>query len=133
MDNPGTYALVALGITVPLAASAQASIANLDGMTALTLIATFGYGSAGTTASVTVQTSADGGTTWLDIARFDFTTASAKKVANLSGLLSKAVAAYAALASEGVFDGVLGTQLRAVVTTTGTYVNSTLDVRAVAR
>lgn len=102
-------------------------------MTALTLVATFGYGSGGTTASATVQTSADGGTTWLDIARFDFTTASAKKVANLSGLLSKAVAAYAALASEGVFDGVLGTQLRAMVTTTGTYVNSTLDIRAIAR
>lgn len=133
MDAPGTYTLAALGITAALAAQAQTAITGLDGMTAVTLVATFGYGSGGSTASVTAQTSVDGGTTWLDIARFDFTTASTKKVANLSGLLSKAVAAYAALGSEGVTDGVLGTQLRAVVTTTGVYVNTTLDVRAVAR
>lgn len=133
MDSPGIYALAALQITSALAAVAQTPIASLSGMTAVTLEANFAYGSSGTTCSATVQTSFDGGTNWRDIARFDFTTASAVKVANLSGLLSKAVSSYAVLGSEGVFDGVLGDQLRAVVTSTGTYVNSTLSVRAAVR
>ncbi len=132
MDNPRVYTLAALGLTTALTAQAQEAIIDLDGLTAVTLEASFGYGSGGATGSVTVQTSFDG-TLWRDIARFDFTTATATKVANLSGLLSKAVTAYAALGSEGVLDGVLGDRLRAVVTTTGTYVGTTLSLRAACR
>lgn len=131
--TPGVYTLAALGITTALSASAQTAIDDLDGMMAVTLEVAFAYGSGGTTCKVWVQTTFDDGVTWRDIAEFDFTTASAVKVANLSGLLSKAVTAYAALASEGVIDGVLGNQLRAVVTTTGTYANTTLAVRASVR
>lgn len=133
MDNSGLYTLVSLSLTAALTAQAQSDIDNLDGVTAVTLEAEFGYGSGGTTASATVQTSFDGGTVWLDIARFDFTTSSRKAVCNLSGLLSKAVTTYAALSSEGVNDGVLGNMLRAVVTTTGVYANTTLAIRAAAR
>lgn len=127
------YTLAALGITAALTAQAQTPIDDLDGMTAVSLEVAFLYGSGGSTAKVWVQTTFDDGVTWRDIAEFDFTTASATKVANLSGLLSKAVTAYAALATEGVMDGVLGDRLRAVVTTTGTYVNTTLAVRASVR
>lgn len=133
MDNPGPYPLVVEQITTAVASQAQTPITNLDGMTAVSLEASFAYGSGGSTASCTVQTTFDEGTTWRDIARFDFTTATRVAVANLSGLLSKAVTGYSALASEGVNDGVLGDQLRAVVTSTGTYVNSTLSVRASVR
>src|SRR3954468_18140983 len=101
------YTLASREITGALTAEAQDAILDLDGMTAVTLEARFGYGSGGTSASVTFQTSFDG-STWGDVARFDFTTASATKVANLSGLLSKGVTAYAALGSEGVLDGILG-------------------------
>lgn len=127
------YSLASLAITTALSAQAQTAIEDLDGMTAVTLEAVFGYGSGGTSAAVTIQTSLDGGTTWRDIARFDFTTASATKVANLSGLLSKAVTAYAALGSEGVLDGILGDALRVVVTSVGTYANTTLSIRASVR
>ena len=41
--------------------------------------------------------------------------------------------AYAALAAEGVYDGVLGDQLRAVITTTGTYTSTTFNIRAAVR
>jgi len=129
----GIFTLAAKQITVAVAAEAQTAIEDLDGMTAVTLEAVFAYGSGGATAIAVVQTSADGGTNWRDIVRFDFTTASAVKVANLSGLLSKAVTVYAVLAAEGVLDGILGNKLRAVITTTGTYVNSTLSVRAAVR
>lgn len=104
---------------------AQGLIDQLSGVTAVTIQCAFVYGSGGTTCAVTVQTSLDQGASWIDIARFDFTTATAKKVANLSGLYSKAVAAVAALSAEGVTDGVLGDRFRAKVTSTGTYAGST--------
>lgn len=130
---PDIYTLAALDITSALTDAAQSPITSLDGVTAVTLEAAFGYGSGGETCSAKVQTTFDGGATWRDVARFDFTTASAVKHVNLSGLLSKAVATYAALSSEGVYDGVLGDRLRAIVTSTGTYAGTTLAIRASVR
>ena len=134
MDSPGLYTLALVPLTTALAASAgaQTAIVDLDGMTATTLECSFAYGSGGTSCTVLVQTHFDG-STWRDIARFDFTTASAVKHCNLEGLLSKAVTAYAALASEGVYDGVLGDSLRAVVSSVGTYLSTTVAVRASVR
>ena len=132
MDDAGVYILAALSI-----AAAQTSILspaeNLNGMTGVTLETNFQYGSGGTTCSAIVMTSFDDGTSWRHIARFDFTMAAAVKVANLNGLLSKAVVAYADLNSEGVTDGVLGNMLAVKVISTGTYVNTTLSVRASVR
>jgi hypothetical protein len=133
MDNPGVYALAALQIDTPKDAILT-PILSLEGLKAVTLEASFKYGSGGMTCSAIVLTSFDSGTTWRQIARFDFTTASVTKVANLSGLLSKAVAAYADLASEGVNDGLLGDRLAARVISTGTYAGSTtLSLRASVR
>jgi hypothetical protein len=55
------------------------------------------------------------------------------RYANLSGLTPKSNVAYAALASAGVNDGLLGNQLRVVITSVGTYANTTLSVRASLR
>jgi hypothetical protein len=132
MDSPGLKNLAAEAITVARSAVALSAIAGLDGMTAVTLEASFLYGSGGTSCSAAVQTNFDG-TAWRDIARFDFTTASATKHCNLEGLLSKAVTAYAPLASEGVYDGVLGSSLRCVITSVGTYANTVLSVKASIR
>jgi hypothetical protein len=132
MISPGTYTLAALSLTAPLAAVAQSATTGLDGIEAATLECRFGYGSGGATASVTAQVSFDG-TNWIDVARFDFTTASAAKVANLNGMLSKAVTAYNSLGAEGVLDGVLAGIWRALVTTTGVYSNTTLSLRIAAR
>lgn len=133
MLNSGMFALAALAPTAPLTAAVQTPGAvGLDGMTAVTLEAAFLYGSGGTSCSAVVQTTFDG-TIWRDIARFDFTTASATKHCNLEGLLSKAVTAYVPLASESVYDGVLGNQLRAVITSVGVYANTVLSVRASVR
>ena len=134
MDNPGVYTLAVVSPTTAVAAAAgvQTPIANLDGMTAVSIEASFQYGSGGTTATAVVQTSFDG-SIWRDIARFDFATSTAVKHCNLEGLLSKGITAYAALGSEGVYDGVLGNQLRAVISSTGTYANTILSVRASVR
>ena len=133
MNNPGVYSLALLSPTVAQTAAVQTPGAiNLDGITAVTLEAAFQYGSGGTSCSAVVQTTFDG-TIWRDIARFDFTTASATKHCNLEGLLSKAVTLYAALGAEGVYDGVLGNQLLAVITSVGVYANTVLSVRASVR
>lgn len=131
--NVGVYTLASTSITTALTSSAQTAITDLGGAQGLTITATFGYGSGGTTANVAVQTSLDGGTTWFDIAYFAFTTASATKYVNLAGLTAKGSTSYSALAGDGVNEGLIGDRLRAVITTTGTYANTTLSVRASVR
>lgn len=133
MDDPGDYTLYAQAITGALTAQAQTVIVDLDGMGAVTLVAEFLGGTGGTSVSAVVQTTLDGGTKWLDIARFDFTNTAATKWCNLQALAAKAIASYVALASEGVNDALLGDRLRAVITSVGTYTNTTLNLRAAVR
>ena len=132
MDNPGVFTLSALQIDAPKTALVDWT-EDLDGMSAVTLEASFQYGSGGAGCSAIVVTSLDHGQTQIQIARFDFTTASAIKTANVSGLLSKAVAVYADLAAEGVNDGLLGDRLAVKLITTGTYSGTVLSVRAAVR
>lgn len=90
--------------------------------------ATFTYGSGGTTAKAWVQMSFDAGTTWVDVANFAFTTASATRIHALKRITAVA-ANYtptdAALADNTITDGLLGARCRVKVTTTGTYGGST--------
>lgn len=134
-DRAITTALTNEVITegVSLSGVEQELIDGLDFMAAVTLFVNFTYGSGGTTCAVIVQTSLDG-TNWVDVARFDFTTAGLAKIANLSGLTPVAAATVAALSAQGNLDGVLGDRLRAKVTSTGTYAgNTAVSVRAAVR
>lgn len=136
MDSPGYYSLADLPITTALTGSAQTAIENLEGMLAGTIQAKFAYGSGGTSAKAYVQTTLDNGLTWVDIASITFTTASATKIINLSGLTPKTTAVTpsdGALSDDTCVDGVLGDALRVKITTTGTYANSTLSVKLIAR
>lgn len=129
-------AVTDLVVTSGVSASgvAQDFIDRLGGMKAVTLQARFNYGSGGTTLKVDVETSLDHGLTWLPIVRLAFGTASAVKVANLSGMTPKAPAAVAALSDDAVLDGILGDRLRARITSTGTYGgNTSVSVRASVR
>lgn len=130
MLTPGTYDLCTLAITSALTNSAQTWIANLDGMSAANILVELLGATGGTSVSVLIQTSFDDGTTPLDIARCDFTTTPGKKYCNLQTAIAKAITAYAALAAEGVNDGLLGDRLRVSVTSVGNYTNTTLAVRA---
>lgn len=135
-DATITVAVTDLVITDGVSASgvAQDFIDRLGGMKAVTLQARFNYGSGGTSLKVDVETSLDHGVTWVPVARFAFTTASAVKVANLSGMTSKSPAAVAALSDDAVLDGILGDRLRARITSTGTYgANTSVSVRASIR
>jgi len=94
----------------------------------LTLEGIFTYGSGGTTIDAYVQTSIDGGSTWVDIANFHFTTASAKAIYNLSSLTPKTTIVAptdGSLTGNTSVDGIIGTQLRVKYSSTGTYAAST--------
>lgn len=146
MNNPGTKNLGDRALTTALTGEVitsapdsqgqtQGYIENLEGMLAATLSVNFVYGSGGSTCIVTVETSLDQGTTWTEVARFAFATASEQNQVNLSGLTPvTTVYTPAALSSDTVKDGIFGDRWRAKVTSTGTYAgNSSVSVRLNAR
>lgn len=126
--------------TITAAVSGQASAAVdplIGGIGSLTLVFDFVYGSGGTTAKVWVQTSLDGGTTWVDIANLACTTASKKRIVNLSAktpVTTPYTPTDGTLADDTVKDGIIGPLFRTKLTTTGTYADSTtVTVTAVAK
>lgn len=132
MENARSYSLAALTITTALTSQAQTAIDELEGMTSVTIEAEFSGGTGGTSLTALVQTRIGSGGTWREIASFDFTTA-ASKSCNIVANGSAAIAALAALSANTVLQGFLGTELRAVITSVGTYTDSTLAVRASVR
>jgi hypothetical protein len=114
---------------------AQAYISRLEGAQAATVQANFTYGSGGTTLKVDVETTLDQGTTWIPFCRFAFTTASAEKVGNVSGLTPRlAVYTPVTLSDDVCVDGILGDRIRAKITSTGTYAgNTAISVRVSVR
>lgn len=136
MLNPGDYSLSDLPVTTALSGVAQTPIQNLEGILAATIIARLSYGSGGTTLKAWAQVTLDDGQTWIDIACFAFTTASAIKVVNLSGLTPVTTAftpGDGAMADDTVRDGVLGSAMRVKITSTGTYANTIISVKVSAR
>jgi hypothetical protein len=136
MLNPGDYSLCDTAITTALNGVAQTPVVDLDGVTAITVLAKFSYGSAGTTAKAYLQITLDDGISWIDIGCFSFTTASAIKVVNFSGLtpvLTPVSPSDGALADNTFVDGVLGSAMRVKLLTTGTYVGSVMSVKISAR
>jgi hypothetical protein len=83
----------------------------------------FVYGSGGTSGKVWVQTSLDG-SSWVDIANMTFTTASKRRLMNLSAdtpVTTPYTATDGTLADDTVKDGLIGAIYRAKYTTVGTY------------
>lgn len=89
----------------------------------------FVYGSGGTTAKVFVQTSFDGGTTWVDLASHAFALATASKVSAVTTGIAPASQAFAptdgALTDNTIVQGVVGDRIRAKLITAGTYAGGT--------
>lgn len=146
MDSPGIKNLGDIALTTALTGqvitsaadvdgATQAYVDGLEGMLAATLQVNFNYGSGGTTCRVMVETSIDQGSTWIEVWRALFGTASEENIVNLSGLTPKTTPITpAALSDDTVQDGVFGDRWRAKVTSTGIYAgNSSLSVRLSAR
>jgi hypothetical protein len=130
----GTFSLGDFSVTTA-ATQVGDVVDDLSGALAITLSARLAYGSGGTSCYAVVETSLDQGVTWVQIARFDFTTSGLQKVMTVSGLTPRIAAATAgSLAADTALDGTLGDRLRATVVSTGTYAGSTVvSVRANVR
>lgn len=125
---PATMVLMNETITTAQTASTKTAIAGLARAKSLAIECIFTYGSSGTSAKVWVQTSFDGGTTWLDIANFAHTTSSLSRAYNLSAL-TPITTVYTvtdgSLSNDTCKDGLIGDQLRVKFTSTGTYATAT--------
>jgi hypothetical protein len=130
----GTFSLGDFSVTTA-ATQVGDVVDDLSGALAVTLSARLAYGSGGTSCYAVVETSLDQGVTWVQIARFDFSTSGLQKVMTVSGLTPRIAAATAgSLAADTALDGTLGDRLRATVVSTGTYAGSTVvSVRANVR
>ena len=134
---PATLQLMSETITTAQTASEKTAVKGLARAKSLAIECIFTYGSSGTSAKVWVQTSFDGGTTWVDIANFAHTTSSLSRAYNLSAL-TPLTTVYTvtdgSLADNTCKDGLIGDQLRVKFTSTGTYAGSTtLKVVAIAK
>lgn len=136
IDQSRNYAVQLLPSTAITAAVTNVTTGSITLDTgvaqALQLQAVFTYTSGGTTAKFWVQTTFDGGATWVDIINFAFATASLTKVAAVNVFLAAthATPTDAALADNTINNGLIGEQVRVKYTTTGTYVGTTIAIRA---
>lgn len=96
----------------------------------LTLQAIITVVGGGTTAKAWVQTSFDGGVTWVDIANFAFTTSTATRLYHLTAaaVTSIATPTDGSLADNTAVNGLLGDRFRVKLTTTGTYTGASTFV-----
>lgn len=119
---------LAVGAAQAIAAVTIQPIKLPDAPRALVVQASFSYGAGGTAVDAYLQTSLDGGTTWVDIAQFHFTTTTARAVFNLSSL-TPVTTQYAptdgSLASNTAKDGILGQMFQVKLASTGTYTGAT--------
>ena len=127
-----------LVITTALTAATTTPVTRLSGMNSLTVEFIFTYGSGGTTADVYIQTTLNNGLTWFDVMNFHATTASSKVLMAVTSYLQTATVATSvvttavqvtptdgSLTANTSVQGILGSQVRAKYTTTGTYATST--------
>lgn len=138
-DGRALTLLASHTITTAESATAVGTTSTFPGTTQLVAQAKFIYGSSGgTSTKCYVQTSLDGGTTWVDIISFAFTTATATKVSSVTGYIAPGSQALAptdgSLADNTVINGVIGDRFRLKYVTTGTYVGATsIEVKIVIR
>lgn len=123
-------------LAAAVTADVTAGVFPVDRAESLTLHAICTVAGGGTTAKAWVQTSFDGGTTWMDIANFAFTTSTATRLYHLTAaaVTSIATPVDGTLADNTVVNGFLGDRLRVKLTTTGTYTGaSSLVIRALGK
>ena len=89
----------------------------------------FTYGSGGTSVDAYIQTSLDGGTTWIDVAECNLLLASARKGYNVSGLTGGtsplAFTDGALTANTALAQGIMGNKWRTKIISVGTYAGGT--------
>lgn len=125
---PATLQLMSETITTAQTASVKTSVNGLARAKSLAVYFNFTYGSGGTSVDAYLQTSFDGGTTWIDIAQYSGTTASQKRLYNLSAATAVTTIytpTDGSMTANTCKDGFIGDLLRVKFTSVGTYAGST--------
>lgn len=120
--------LLSATLTTAIAATATTPLVGLGSMKYVAMQSVFVYGSGGTDVNCYLQTSLDGGTTWIDIMNHKFLTTTASKVSAVvwtTALAAGATPADGALAANTILSGLIGNTLRLKYVTTGTYAAAT--------
>jgi hypothetical protein len=127
-----TVTLLNASLAAAVAADVTAGVFAAPGgrVESLVLQAIITVAGGGTTAKAWVQTSFDGGATWMDIANFAFTTSTAKRAYHLTNaaVTSIATPVDGTLADNTAVDGFHGPIYRVKLTTTGTYTGASTFV-----
>jgi hypothetical protein len=131
------YTLLSTSIAAAQATTTtEPDVFDLASQRGIALQANFVYGSGGTSVDAWVQTTADGGATWYDVANFHFTTASSIMQANLQSetpVTTIYTPTDGSLSANTAVDGLLGDRVRVKWSSVGIYVGTTLTITAVAR
>ncbi len=135
MLNAGIFAIDDVAVTTE--GSRVSDAVTIEGMTSCTVQFRL-VGSGGTELRAWLQSSCDGGETFCDVccAYFNHDTVGDAVLFNLSGKVSaleQVTPTNGLLADGTALEGVIGTAWRVRVDSVGTYVNTTLAVRIVAR
>lgn len=136
MSAPVTLLSATLAGAVTGDVSAGVTVPRSGRVESLTLQGVITVAGGGTTAKAWVQTSLDGGSTWIDIANFAFTTSTATRVYHLTAaaVTSIATPSDGTLADNTAVNGILGDRFRVKLTTTGTYTGaSSFVITALAK
>jgi hypothetical protein len=108
---------------------------GLDGIRSMSAQLSLAYGSGGTSIDAYLQTTLDGGATWIDIGEVSWTTSSGVAVMNFHTDL--AVVAFTptdgAMTANTQKNGVLGNAFRLKLVVVGTYANTVVAGRIVVR
>ena len=102
-----------------------------DAPTSICVHGTFTYGSGGTSVDAYLQTSVDGGATWIDIAQFHFLLASARFVYNLNSqtaVTTEYTPTDGTLTANTSKDGIVGPLFQVKLASVGTYAGTTLRI-----
>jgi len=117
---------------IPGAGTYNGDAVQLRQMHGLSVEANFVQGTDGTSVTCYVQTSVDGGSNWIDVMSFQFTTTTARKVGTVRYNLTSGgviTPADGSLTANTVQDGVVGPLVRLKTVVVGTYTNGSLSVK----
>ena len=127
-----------LNATITTAGTSVGPVYQLRGGSSnveLTVSANFTHGTGGTSVDAYIQTSMDGGTTWVDIAEFSFATSTSTALYNLSSgtpVTSPVTPTDGGLTANTSVNGLLGNLFRVKTIVVGTYSGTSLVVNAIS-
>ena len=138
LDNAYKCTLLSASLGVAVSGQAGSAFASLPGANYFAMQGTLNYGTGGTSANFTLQTTFDS-SNWFDIANLAFSTfatsgqTDVRVVCVTRSNLTSAVATSGILSGGSINNGILGDQFRVLWGNAGTYTSSTVVIIGLAK